>query len=91
MSIYNLDCEQVKTDYSEYLGPDWKMSHDCPGTIVSNHQCVMDIMVHMFRQPPSHCSKAGVRKIPFVGHIAAAVGCLFIDRGDSAAKKDMLT
>jgi len=45
----------------------------------------------MTRQPPSHCSKAGVRKIPFVGPLAAAVGCLFIDRGDAGARKDMLT
>ena len=29
--------------------------------------------------------------IPFVGHIAEAVGCLFIDRGSSRARKDMLT
>lgn len=78
-------------DYKEYLGPDWKPTFDKPGTIVSNHQSFLDIITHMTRQPPSHCSKAGVRKFPFVGPIAAAVGCLFIDRGDSGARKDMLT
>jgi len=41
----------------------------------------MDIITHMYRQPPSHVAKAGVKNIPFINSIAAAVGCLFIDRG----------
>ena len=29
--------------------------------------------------------------MPFIGHIAASVGCLFIDRGSKDQKKDMIT
>ena len=68
-------------DYKKYLGEDWKPTYERPGTIVSNHQCWLDIMMHMYRQPPSHVSKASVKKIPFVGYIADCCGCLFIDRG----------
>ena len=91
MAIFKIEEPLLTTDYRKYLGPDWKITHKCPGTIVSNHQCFMDIIIHMYRQPPSHISKAGVRMIPFVGHIAEAVGCLFIDRGSKEARKDMLT
>jgi lysophosphatidylcholine acyltransferase/lyso-PAF acetyltransferase len=50
----------------------------------------MDIMCHMYRQEPSHVSKAGVYDIPFVGPIAAGVGCLFINRGSKDERKDLL-
>mgnify|MGYP003900006691 CR=1 FL=1 len=73
---------KLKTDYRKYLGLDWKPSNKLPGSIVSNHSTFMDIIVHLSRQPPSHVSKAGVLKIPFVGTIASAVGCLFIERSD---------
>ena len=91
MSMWSVEEVDLETDYSKYLGPGYKKSNKKPGTIISNHQCFLDIITHMYRQPPSHCSKAGVRQIPFVGHIAAAVGCLFLDRGSKDARVDMLS
>jgi len=44
----------------------------------------------MYRQPPCHVSKAAVKKFPFVGTIADMCGCLFIDRGNSKARMEML-
>ena len=90
MSAWKIDEVKLKTDYSKYLGPNWKRSYDNPGTIISNHQSFLDIICHMYRQPPSHVSKAAVRKIPFVGHFAEASGCLFLNRADKGEKKDML-
>ena len=91
MSGVKIEEIRPKISYQKYLGPDWEAEYERPGSIVSNHQCWLDIMMHMYRQPPSHVSKAAVKKVPFVGHIATEVGCLFIDRGDKGQKKDMIT
>lgn len=91
MSGVNIIENRPKICYKKYLGDDWEPSYERPGSIVSNHQCWLDIMMHMYRQPPSHVAKAAVKKIPFVGFIADSVGCLFIDRGSKDQKKDMIT
>ena len=49
MAILRIEEPLLKSDYRQYLGPDWKITHTCPGTIVSNHQCFMDIIIHMYR------------------------------------------
>ena len=87
------DIKQKKSnfDYSKYLGPDWKKSYECPGTIIGNHTVFMDILIHMYRQPPSHVAKAAVENLPFIGSIASACGCLYLDRGDGDSRKDMFT
>ena len=77
--------------YKKYLGSDWSPDYGKCGSIVTNHSSWMDILIHMIRQPPSHVSKVSVRKIPGVGKIAEAVGCLFLDRGDNNQKKDMVS
>jgi len=75
--------EKIKNLYKKYLGPDWTADYEKCGSIVSNHSSWMDILIHMLRKQPSHVSEASVRKIPGVGKIAEAVGCLFLDRGDN--------
>ena len=37
MSCLYLDEKKVQTDYSKWLGPEWKMSFEKPGTVISNH------------------------------------------------------
>ena len=66
--------------YKKYLGPDWKPEYDGAGSIVTNHQSWMDILVLMCYQPPSFVAKGSVRDVPFVGKIAEICGCLFFDR-----------
>ena len=40
---------KVNTDYSKYLGPDWKPTPDAtPGTVIANHSTFMDIMTMMY-------------------------------------------
>ena len=91
MSGLKITENRPKVDYKKYLGEDWKASYDNPGSIVSNHQAWLDIMMHMNRQPPSHVAKASIKKVPFIGYIADYCGCLFIDRGSKDQKKDMIT
>lgn len=85
VGIWYIHNEDVDYDYKKYLGPDWKADKNKkPGTIITNHQSWLDIMAHMYRQPPSHVSKDSVRRVPFIGHIADSVGCLFLQREDSS-------
>ena len=61
MSGFVINEKKYKMDYSKYLGQGWERTYKGASTTISNHQCFMDIMVHMYRQEPSHVSKAAVR------------------------------
>ena len=50
----------------------------------------MDIIVHLIKQPASFISKAGVKKVPFVGNCATACGSLYIERSSKESKKSLL-
>jgi lysophosphatidylcholine acyltransferase/lyso-PAF acetyltransferase len=45
----------------------------------------------MYRQMPSHVAKAATTKIPLVGSVATAAGCLYFDRSSKGQKKDLLS
>ena len=49
MSGLWIENTRFKTDYSKYLGPDWKRSYKNPGTVISNHATFLDIVIHMYR------------------------------------------
>jgi lysophosphatidylcholine acyltransferase/lyso-PAF acetyltransferase len=94
LGCFFINIKNVHVDYEEYLGADWNkngVDFDKCGSTVVNHQSWIDILVNMYRQIPSHVAKAATTKIPFVGSVAAAVGCLFFDRGDKGQRKDLLT
>lgn len=89
-----INIQNVFVDYSEYLGPEWtkeKAYWGKAGSTVVNHQSWIDILVNMYRQLPSHVAKAATTKIPFVGGVAEASGCLFFDRGSKDQRRDLLT
>ena len=88
---YSVSMEKKQFDYKPYLGPDWKPSYENPGSTVCNHQSWTDIVVIMQRQMPAHVAKAAVAKIPLVGGVAQAVGCMFFDRGAKGNRKDLIT
>ena len=84
VGVTNVKVEKVKVDYSKYLGPDWKEDVNAkPGSVVCNHQSWVDIKMNMYRQAPSHIAKMDTLKIPIIGSLATATGCLFVER-DSA-------
>lgn len=82
--------EDVEYDYTPYLGQDWKPTYDNAGSIISNHQSYLDILVHMLRQEPSYVAKASIKNVPFVGPVAEACGTLFVDRGNKESKNAIL-
>jgi len=51
LSMSGVYIEEIRpqVNYKKYLGEDWKPDYDRPGSIVSNHQCWLDIMMHMYR------------------------------------------
>jgi hypothetical protein len=89
-NLFSLTISRPKVDYNEYLGDEWELTYDSPGCIVSNHSGWMDIVVHMTRQPPCHVAKEATLKIPGVGRVAKAVGCLFVRRSDKNQKNDLM-
>jgi 1-acyl-sn-glycerol-3-phosphate acyltransferase len=50
----------------------------------------MDIIVHMWYQPPSYVSKASVRDLPFIGNVAALCGSLFLERASKDSRDTTL-
>ena len=85
LGCFFINTKNEFVNYEEYLGEGWDnngVDYDKCGSIVANHQSWIDILVHMYRQLPSHVAKAATTKIPFVGIVATAAGCLFFDRGD---------
>ena len=83
MGCLSIDVSDTYVDYSKYLGPEWKkdkITYGKAGSVVANHQSWIDIMVHMYRQIPSHTAKAATLKIPFIGLLSQCSGCLFFDR-----------
>ena len=37
MSCFWVDTKRIEKDYSKWLGPDWKMTFEKPGSVISNH------------------------------------------------------
>ena len=60
VNCYSINTTRPSISYEEYLGKDWELTYEAPGSIVSNHSGWMDIIVHMTRQPPSHVSKKSI-------------------------------
>lgn len=90
MGTLFVNTEDVEADYSKYLGPDWKPTLENASTIISNHQSIQDILVHMLKQEPSHVAKSSIKKVPFAGPVTMAVGSLFVDRGDKGQHNNLL-
>lgn len=77
--------------YRKYLGPDWKPTYDGAGIIVSNHQAMYDTFIHLAcdsRQ--AFIAKAEARNYPGLGGVAAAIGCIFIERAKSQEARDRI-
>lgn len=50
--------------------------------VVSNHQSYFDIAVHTAFLNISFVTSYEIKETPFLGHIATAAGCLFVERRD---------
>lgn len=60
--------------------------------VVCNHSSWVDIIYFLTaREFPSFLANAGAKKMPFVGSVAQAMQCVFVDRGDKANRSTALT
>ena len=57
-----------------------------PGLVFINHLSYLDPVVVEALAPVRFLSTAGVRRLPFIGWIARAVGTVFVNRGDAASR-----
>jgi len=85
-----MDYKKLNTDYSRYLGPDYKQEQGenlKASTIVSNHVTFFDVFPLHLCFEPSFCPKAAFADAPLIGDIFKAVDCVFIPRdGDKDAR-----
>ena len=85
--LFWVNVEYVDADYKKWLGPSWTKKYTGSGTIIANHVCWMDILIGMVIFFPSFVSKKSIKKYPFVGMIATALDCVFLDRAGTKEEK----
>ena len=72
-----IECEEV---YKKYLGEDYDFKDDKYSLIISNHIGFFDVVVLMSRYSAGLMAKKDVKDYYFVGPIATAMHCLYIER-----------
>jgi len=84
---------KILSDYSKWLGPDWKIdpvtSFTGASTYVSNHQSFADITVQLSLHSiaPGYVAKDLIRKVPGIGYVAEVIlQSLFLKRTSSDDK-----
>lgn len=58
------------------------------GFFFSNHVSYLEVLAIFSIMPTRYLAKAEIRGWPVVGAIAAAVGCVFVQRGDKASRRE---
>ena len=79
-----VDCEKV---YKKYLGEDYDFSDSKYSLIISNHTGFFDVVVLMAKYSVGLMAKIDVKDYYFVGPIATAMHCLYIQRESSEERK----
>jgi 1-acyl-sn-glycerol-3-phosphate acyltransferase len=57
------------------------------GFVFANHVSYLDILVLLAVTPVSFLAKDEVRRMPLIGWIARAIGCVFVERADKASRQ----
>jgi 1-acyl-sn-glycerol-3-phosphate acyltransferase len=57
------------------------------GFLFPNHVSYLDILVLLAVTPVSFLAKDDVRKMPFIGWIAKAIGCVFVERNSKESRE----
>lgn len=58
------------------------------GFFFPNHVSYLEVVAIFSVMPTRFLAKSAVRKLPLVGAIAAAVGCVFVQRGNKESRKE---
>ena len=80
----NVEYEKV---YKKYLGEDYDFKDDKYSLLVSNHIGFFEVVVLMSRYSAGFMAKKDVANYYFVGPIATAMHCLFIERKKADERK----
>ena len=80
-------------DYSYFLGPNYKERTVYPkhfSTYVSNHTSWLDIILMVSYIKPAFTPKSVLKKIPVVGLLVMALGCITISRGGTEEERNKI-
>lgn len=78
-------------DYTPFLGPNYKETSVYPkffSTYVSNHTSWLDILLMIAYNRPAFTPKKALIKIPVLGLLTEALGCIFIARGGTEEERN---
>lgn len=64
------------------------MLENFEGFIFSNHTSYMDIVTALSVMPVRFVAKDGVKRMPFIGKIATAIGCVYVIREKKSSRKE---
>ena len=81
-----VDYEKV---YKKYLGEDYDFKDDKYSLLISNHIGFFEVVVLMSQFSAGFMAKKDVANYYFVGPIATAMHCLFINRESSDSRKEI--
>lgn len=82
---------KVDTDYSNYLGKDYKKTQQLPpktSTIVTNHQTFFDSLVMIFWFHCGFAAKIETKKVPILNDLIDNLQSVYISRGGTQEERD---
>lgn len=82
-----LDKEKVEKVYKKYLGEDYDFSDEKYSLLISNHTGFFEIVTMMALFSAGFISKKEIADYYWVGPIATAMHCLYVDRESEEARK----
>ena len=83
----NVNCEKV---YKKYLGEDYDFSDQKYSAIICNHIGFFEVIVNMFLHCPGFIAKDPVSRYVLIGPIAKSLNCLFVNRENETARKQIM-
>ena len=83
--------EEVISVYKKYFGPDYKLDYDGKfSCYISNHTSMCDMALAMAYFGCGFVAKEGIKTTPLFGSMNIALNTIFVNRGSSGDKKDVL-
>ena len=79
--------------YKKYLGPDYKcdIKSENYSLIICNHIGFFEVLINLARFVPGFIAKLPIKDYWFVGPIAQALNCLFVDRSKKEAREKIVS
>lgn len=81
-----VDCTEI---YKKYLGPDYDFNDNKYSLITCNHIGFYDVISNMYLHASGFIAKEAVSRYIFIGPIAKAINCLFVNRENEASRNQI--